>query len=338
VARPRGCSACIWKGRSSRPGGGWRTTRTGSCRRPPGRWTSCWPRGRAWSGWSRWPPRWTGGWPRSASWPARAWWSAWAQRRDRGAGRGGRRGRGPDGHPPCSTRSRRSSPASPVVAGQALADPRLTSGLIMDTHHVRRPNCTLAFAAAPGRVCLVTDAAACAGMPPGEYPARGRADHAAARRRRAAAPRGRRAGRIGAADRPGRREHARRSVGPGGQPPGDPRKSLARRGHAFGAPRLASDCPGGRGRAGRGGRRRVPGPRRPDRPGRTWAASPTGAAARHGGLAGRRPAGPRPGSRVRGCTRDGASMSVPMTAMRAEIGAAARCAAGQAGRADAAGR
>jgi N-acetylglucosamine-6-phosphate deacetylase len=39
----------------------------------------------------------------------------------------------------------------------------------MDTHHVATANCTLAFAAAPGRVCLVTDAAACAGMPPGEY-------------------------------------------------------------------------------------------------------------------------------------------------------------------------
>jgi N-acetylglucosamine-6-phosphate deacetylase len=57
----------------------------------------------------------------------------------------------------------------PGVAGQALADPRLTSGLIMDTHHVATANCTLAFAAAPGRVCLVTDAAACAGMPPGRY-------------------------------------------------------------------------------------------------------------------------------------------------------------------------
>jgi N-acetylglucosamine-6-phosphate deacetylase len=57
----------------------------------------------------------------------------------------------------------------PGVAGQALADPRLTSGLIMDTHHVAPANCTLAFAAAPGRICLVTDAAACAGMPPGEY-------------------------------------------------------------------------------------------------------------------------------------------------------------------------
>ena len=57
----------------------------------------------------------------------------------------------------------------PGVVGQALADPRLTSGLIVDTHHVATANCTLAFAAAPGRICLVTDAAACAGMPPGEY-------------------------------------------------------------------------------------------------------------------------------------------------------------------------
>jgi N-acetylglucosamine-6-phosphate deacetylase len=57
----------------------------------------------------------------------------------------------------------------PGVVGQALADPRLTSGLIVDTHHVATANCTLAFTAAPGRICLVTDAAACAGMPPGEY-------------------------------------------------------------------------------------------------------------------------------------------------------------------------
>ncbi len=57
----------------------------------------------------------------------------------------------------------------PGVPGQALADPRLTSGLIMDTYHVSPANCTLAFAAAPGRIVLVTDAAACAGMPPGEY-------------------------------------------------------------------------------------------------------------------------------------------------------------------------
>ncbi len=57
----------------------------------------------------------------------------------------------------------------PGVAGQALADPRLTSGLIVDTYHVSPVNAVLAFAAAPGRICLVTDAAACAGMPPGEY-------------------------------------------------------------------------------------------------------------------------------------------------------------------------
>jgi N-acetylglucosamine-6-phosphate deacetylase len=57
----------------------------------------------------------------------------------------------------------------PGVPGQALADSRLASGLIMDTYHVAPANCALAFAAAPGRICLVTDAAACAGMPPGEY-------------------------------------------------------------------------------------------------------------------------------------------------------------------------
>jgi N-acetylglucosamine-6-phosphate deacetylase len=57
----------------------------------------------------------------------------------------------------------------PGVPGQALADPRLTSGLIADSHHVAPPVCALAFTAAPGRICLVTDAAACAGMPPGTY-------------------------------------------------------------------------------------------------------------------------------------------------------------------------
>ena len=57
----------------------------------------------------------------------------------------------------------------PGVVGQALADPRLTSGLIADFSHVAGPVCAIAFAAAPGRIVLVTDAAACAGMPPGEY-------------------------------------------------------------------------------------------------------------------------------------------------------------------------
>lgn len=57
----------------------------------------------------------------------------------------------------------------PGVVGQALTDRRLTSGLIVDLHHVAGSVCGLAFAAAPGRIALVTDAAAPAGMPPGEY-------------------------------------------------------------------------------------------------------------------------------------------------------------------------
>jgi N-acetylglucosamine-6-phosphate deacetylase len=57
----------------------------------------------------------------------------------------------------------------PGVVGLALADPRLTSGLIADLRHVCAEVCGIAFAAAPGRICLVTDAAACAGMPPSRY-------------------------------------------------------------------------------------------------------------------------------------------------------------------------
>jgi N-acetylglucosamine-6-phosphate deacetylase len=57
----------------------------------------------------------------------------------------------------------------PGVVGQALADHRLTSGLVADFVHVAGPVTAIAFAAAPGRIVLVTDAAACAGMPPGEY-------------------------------------------------------------------------------------------------------------------------------------------------------------------------
>jgi N-acetylglucosamine-6-phosphate deacetylase len=57
----------------------------------------------------------------------------------------------------------------PGVAGQALTDQRLTSGLIVDLCHVAAAVCAIAFAAAPGRICLVTDAAACAGMPQGHY-------------------------------------------------------------------------------------------------------------------------------------------------------------------------
>jgi len=57
----------------------------------------------------------------------------------------------------------------PGVVGQALIDERLTSGLIADLHHVAEAVCGLAFRAAPGRIALVTDAAAAAGMAPGEY-------------------------------------------------------------------------------------------------------------------------------------------------------------------------
>jgi N-acetylglucosamine-6-phosphate deacetylase len=57
----------------------------------------------------------------------------------------------------------------PGVAGQALGDQRLVSGLIADLHHVAPIVCKIAFAAAPGRIAIVTDAAACAGMPPGRY-------------------------------------------------------------------------------------------------------------------------------------------------------------------------
>jgi N-acetylglucosamine-6-phosphate deacetylase len=57
----------------------------------------------------------------------------------------------------------------PGVAVQALADTRLSPGLILDLHHVSAPVCRLVFQAAAGRVVLVTDAAASAGMPPGTY-------------------------------------------------------------------------------------------------------------------------------------------------------------------------
>jgi N-acetylglucosamine-6-phosphate deacetylase len=57
----------------------------------------------------------------------------------------------------------------PGVAGMALADPRLICGLILDGHHVADAVARIALAAAPGRIALVTDAIAAAGMPPGLY-------------------------------------------------------------------------------------------------------------------------------------------------------------------------
>jgi N-acetylglucosamine-6-phosphate deacetylase len=57
----------------------------------------------------------------------------------------------------------------PGVVGQALTDSRLSSGLIADLHHVAGAIAGLAFRAAPGRIFLVTDATASAGMAPGRY-------------------------------------------------------------------------------------------------------------------------------------------------------------------------
>jgi len=57
----------------------------------------------------------------------------------------------------------------PGVAGAGLVDHRLTCGLILDLHHVVAEVARLTFVAAPGRVALVTDAVAAAGMPPGRY-------------------------------------------------------------------------------------------------------------------------------------------------------------------------
>ncbi|WP_235834408.1 N-acetylglucosamine-6-phosphate deacetylase [Actinomadura logoneensis] len=57
----------------------------------------------------------------------------------------------------------------PGVAAQALADERLSPGLILDLHHVSATVARVVFNAAAGRVVLVTDAASAAGMPPGTY-------------------------------------------------------------------------------------------------------------------------------------------------------------------------
>ena len=57
----------------------------------------------------------------------------------------------------------------PGVPGAALVDDRLRLGLIADLHHVAPDMVRLAFAAAGGRVVLVTDALASTGMPAGRY-------------------------------------------------------------------------------------------------------------------------------------------------------------------------
>lgn len=57
----------------------------------------------------------------------------------------------------------------PGVVGAALSDPRCVCGLIVDLHHVAATAVRVAFAAAGGRIALVTDAVAALGMPPGHY-------------------------------------------------------------------------------------------------------------------------------------------------------------------------
>lgn len=63
----------------------------------------------------------------------------------------------------------------PGTVGAALTDQRLTLGLIADLHHVAPTALRLAFAAAAGRVMLVTDAVAAMGRPLGTYELAGQA-------------------------------------------------------------------------------------------------------------------------------------------------------------------
>lgn len=57
----------------------------------------------------------------------------------------------------------------PGVPGATMADQRFYCGLIADLHHVAPEVCSLVWKGARGRVVLVTDAIAAAGMPPGAY-------------------------------------------------------------------------------------------------------------------------------------------------------------------------
>lgn len=58
---------------------------------------------------------------------------------------------------------------APGVVGAALADPRVTVEVIADGIHVDPRLIAMLFAAAPGRVALVTDAMAAAAAAPGRY-------------------------------------------------------------------------------------------------------------------------------------------------------------------------
>ena len=126
------------------------------------------------------------------------------------------------------------------VVGQALADRRLTSGLVADLWHVCAEVCGIVFAAAPGRICIVTDAAACRACRPGTTCSVA-SRSSSTWRWGASGTRRRHAGRLGTADGHGRGQHDHGWSGAG---------SCGRRGHPdSGQPdRQAGyrpDCPGG---------------------------------------------------------------------------------------------
>ena len=139
----------------------------------------------------------------------------------------------------------------PGVAGAGLADGRLVCGLILDGHHVADAVACIAFAAAAGRIALVTDAIAAARHAARDVRARRRAGDRARRRAAAAAGRHDRR-RLPPARRRGRpRGIARRA--PGGRDRGrEPRPGRRARPRRSGAHR-----------AGRAGRPRVARPRLP---------------------------------------------------------------------------
>ncbi len=84
-------------------------------------------------------------------------------------GGGGRRCGRADGHAPLQRDARDPPPRARASRGRRWPIQRLACGLILDGHHVVEAVASVAFAAAGGRIALVTDAIAAAGMPPGLY-------------------------------------------------------------------------------------------------------------------------------------------------------------------------
>ena len=74
---------------------------------------------------------------------------------------------------------RRSTPRDPGIAMAALARADVTVQVIVDGHHVAPDTVVVAWRAAPGRLALVTDAVAAAGMGDGEFSLSGTAVSAA---------------------------------------------------------------------------------------------------------------------------------------------------------------